>query len=86
MTGFLTDDSETRRAGGPAASVLGHAGPISFVLNGDRGHVDAVKIPLVDERESRARVHRLGISVPSDRSGMQQRRARVEKFMRRRAR
>lgn len=62
----LTDHREAGGARGPAASVLRHAGPISLILDGDRSHVDAVEVPLVDERESRTRVHRLGVSVPSD--------------------
>lgn len=39
---------------------------MSFVLDGDRSHIDAVKVSLVDERKPRTRVYRLRISVPSD--------------------
>lgn len=54
----ITDDSKSGRARGSPATILHHAGPASLILDRDWSNVDAMKIPFVNEGESRSLVNR----------------------------
>lgn len=62
---MVTDDGEIRGARRSSATILRHAGPVPLILDRDGGDIDAVKISLVNEGESRALVNNRIVFVPT---------------------
>jgi hypothetical protein len=60
----LTQDIEDRRAGGPSACALSHAGPASSILHHHGGNIHTEEVALVQEVEALAFQQLLVIAVP----------------------